>query len=123
MDPAKPTVVVADDTDILVLLCWHASTSTMSIYFRPEPRQVQKKAPRSWNIAVMQTMLGPDLCSNIIFIHALLGTDTTSSLYEIGKQVSLKLMSTHPCFSNKRRCSQVGIVSGLRLLKLVKRLW
>ena len=63
----------------------HASTSTMSIYFRPEPKQVQKKAPRSWNIAVMQTMLGEDICRNILFIRALLGTDTTSSLYEIGK--------------------------------------
>ena len=102
-DPAKPTVVVADDTDILVLLCWHASTSTPSIYFRPEPRQVQKKAPRSWNIAVMQTMLGADICSNIIFIHALLGTDTTSSLYGIGKKVSLKLMSTHSLFQEQAK--------------------
>ena len=35
-------------------------------------------------------MLGPDICSHIFFIHALLGCDTTSRLYGIGKGAPLK---------------------------------
>lgn len=36
-NPARPTVVVADDTDVLVL-CWHVKSSVPAIYFSPEPR-------------------------------------------------------------------------------------
>ena len=35
-------------------------------------------------------MLGPDMYNNILFMHALLGCDTTSRLYGIGKGASLK---------------------------------
>ncbi len=35
-------------------------------------------------------MIGPDICNHILFIHALLGCDTTSRLYGIGKGSSLK---------------------------------
>ena len=30
--PIKPTVLVADATDILILLCWHVNPSTPCIY-------------------------------------------------------------------------------------------
>ena len=32
------TVVVGDDTDLLVLLCYHASNDGYDLYFRPEPK-------------------------------------------------------------------------------------
>jgi len=35
--------VVGDDTDILVLLCYHVSLDSHTIFFKPEP----KKTPRS----------------------------------------------------------------------------
>ncbi len=42
-------------------------------------------------------MLGPDICNHILFIHALLGCDTTSRLYGIGKGSSLKMFTaSHP---------------------------
>ena len=31
------------------------------------------------------TELGEGICDNILFLHAILGCDTTSRLYEIGK--------------------------------------
>ena len=31
------TVLVGDDTDLLVLLCYHASLDTCSLLFKPEP--------------------------------------------------------------------------------------
>jgi len=38
-DKTKPTILVADDTDVLLLLCYHSKPTTPNIYFRPEPRQ------------------------------------------------------------------------------------
>ena len=32
------TVLVGDDTDLLVLLCYHASEDGYDLYFRPEPK-------------------------------------------------------------------------------------
>ena len=59
-------------------------------FFRPESKS-NTKNPRIWSIkATCKQMLGPDICSHIFFIHALLGCDTTSRLYEIGKGDSLK---------------------------------
>ena len=34
----KTTVLAGDDTDLLVLLCYHASEDGCDVYFRPEPR-------------------------------------------------------------------------------------
>ena len=42
----KPTILVADDTDVLILLCYHSKPTTPSIYFRPEPRKGIRKTPR-----------------------------------------------------------------------------
>ena len=38
-----------------------------------------------------ETDLGPEVCDCMLFVHAILGCDTTSSLYGIGKKISLKL--------------------------------
>ncbi|KAK3747021.1 hypothetical protein QZH41_001488 [Actinostola sp. cb2023] len=34
-----PTVLVGDDTDLLVLLCYHADMNTYDIFFQPEPKK------------------------------------------------------------------------------------
>ena len=89
------TVLVADDTDLIVLLCYHASLESYDIFFRPEPKKNMKK-PRIWNIKATEQMLGPDICKHILFIHALLGCDTTSRLYGIRKATSLtKFKASH----------------------------
>ncbi len=36
------TVLVGDDTDLLILLCYHASLDCHHIYFRPEPKKGTK---------------------------------------------------------------------------------
>lgn len=33
------TVLVGDDTDLLVLLCFHARLDSHNIFFRPEPKK------------------------------------------------------------------------------------
>ena len=68
---------------ILILLCYHASLDSQN-FFWPEPKTNMKK-PKVWNIKAVKEQLGPEICSNIFFLHAVLGCDTTSHLYGIGK--------------------------------------
>ena len=82
-------MLVGDDTDLIVLLCYHANMEAHDLFFHPESKSNTKKT-RIWNIKATKQMLGPDICNHILFIHALLGCDTTSRLYGIGKGASLK---------------------------------
>ena len=91
------TVLVGDDTDLLVLLCYHANLDSHKILFRPEPKK-NTKNPRVWNIKAVKKQLGLEVCNNILFLHAVLGCDTTSQLYGNldgnGKGTSLKFKSS-----------------------------
>ncbi|XP_065915240.1 uncharacterized protein [Dysidea avara] len=84
------TVLVGDDTDLLVLLCYHACLNSHTIFFKPEPKRTTTKKLRVWNISAAKKKLGPEVCKNLLFLHAILGCDTTSQLYGIGKGASLK---------------------------------
>ncbi len=91
----KSTVLVADDTDILILLCFHTQPTTTNIYLHPEPLCGPKKAPRCWSIAVLINILGPQVCNNVLFAHVILGCDTISHIYGQRKGDALKLMRTN----------------------------
>ena len=71
------TVLVGDDTNLLVLLCYHAHLDSHSIFFRPEPKK-NTKTIRVWNIKAVKEQLGPEVCTHILCLHAVLGCDTTS---------------------------------------------
>ena len=43
------TVLVGDDTDLLVLLCYHASEQGYDLYFRPEPK-ANARGSRVWHM-------------------------------------------------------------------------
>ena len=90
------TILVGDDTDLLILLCYHSSLHSHRVFFRPEPKKSTKK-PCVWNIQVVKEQLGPEICTHMLFLHVILGCDTTSHLYGIGKGTSLKKFksSTH----------------------------
>ena len=83
------TVLVGDDTDLLILLCYHANLDSHSIFFRPEPKKGTKN-PRVWDIKAVKKQLGHEISTHILFLHAVLGCDTTSRLHGIGKGNSLK---------------------------------
>ena len=84
----QDTILVGDDTDLLVLLCLHADLNAKELIFSPEPKKCTKQR-RVWNKKQVKLSLGQELCDNI-FLHALLGCDTTSRLYGIGKSASIK---------------------------------
>ena len=92
------TVLVGDDTDLIVLLCYHAEFESRDLFFRPEPKKNSKR-----NIEATKEKLGQDICSNILFIHAFLGCDTTSRLYDIGKGTSLSKFKASSMFREQAK--------------------
>ena len=85
------TVLVGDDTDLLILLRFHTPIdSSHEIFFWPEPKSGTHKLPRCWNIKHTKEVLGAHVCENILFGRVLLGCDTTSRVFGIGKGVALK---------------------------------
>ena len=84
----QDTTLVGDDTDLLVLLLYHTKLTSYNLFFAPEPRKNAKK--RVWDIKKAKNNLGPFTCKHILFLHALLGCDTTSRLFGIGKGAVLK---------------------------------
>ena len=86
------TILVGDDTDLLILLCHHVPSDMTNVYFWPEPRHMSRRFPRCWNIAALKLALGPEVCNSILFAHAILGCDSTSRLYGLGKGMAIKLL-------------------------------
>ena len=82
------TVLVGDDTDLLVLLCHHVEMNANEFFFKPEPKQ-RSKTRKTWNIKRTKTSLGANVCANILFVHPILGCDTTPRIHGIGKGVAL----------------------------------
>ena len=88
---SKTTIVVADDTDILVLLCSQALPNSYPIFLRPSHRLKTKTGCRSrqWHIQFTQRVLG-DIAPILPVIHAITGCDTTSRPYGLGKKSVLR---------------------------------
>jgi hypothetical protein len=99
---SNSTVLVGDDTDLLVLMIYHGDIDGKDLFFRPEPRQ-RSKTSRVWNVRETKSALGPDICSNILFIHALLGCDTTSRIHGLGKATGLKKFKASAYFKDQAR--------------------
>ena len=105
-------VLVGDDTDLLVLLCYHyhANLNSYNIFFRPEPKK-NTKNPKVWNIKAVKEQLGFEICNNILFLHAVLGCDTTSQLYGIGKGTSLKKFKSSKHFQEQAKVFAIESVT------------
>ena len=91
------TVLVGDETYLLVLLCYHASLESHDLFFCPEPKK-NTKQPRVWNIRAVKQRLGPDICQHILILHAVLGCEYHIRLYGIGKVISLEKYQTINAF-------------------------
>jgi len=95
----KDTVLVGDDTDLLVLLCSRAGPTSHNLFFRPEPKLTSRRQAKCWNIEQVQKTVGRNVCDKLLVAHGLLGCDTTSRLYSIGKSAALKKLNSSAYFS------------------------
>ena len=101
-----------------------AETSTTYVYFRQQPHSAVKAVPRCWNIiSILRTVLGPDICENILFVHAISGCDTTYALYSV--KTALKLVNTNKIFLEQAKVfSTHGIMAdGVVAAREDKRHW
>ena len=104
--------VVGDDTDLLILLLYHANENSNAIFFAPTTKKSSKS--RIWNIRKGKEKLGSYTCRHILFIHAMLGCDTTSRLYGLGKAV---LFNKFPKSKPIQQAAEVfDLASSLRCL-------
>ncbi|KAK3701243.1 hypothetical protein QZH41_001518 [Actinostola sp. cb2023] len=89
------TILVADDTDLLILLLFYVDPDGYNLFFIPEPKtnSLRRRVFKS-----IQAQLGKEPCRNILFIHAVLGCDTTSRAHGIGKGSALKKFITSAHF-------------------------
>ena len=74
------TVLVGDDTYLLVRLLFRANCNSNRIYYSQEAKQ-----SAAWDIDMIKTSLGTELCNSIIFCNALFGFDTTSHTHGVEK--------------------------------------
>ena len=96
IDSAIDAVLIGDDTDLLVLLCYYTDLKSHNFFFRPEAKRNQQQ--RIWNIKVVKAQ---EMCTNILFIHAILGCDIGSQLYGIGKRKLSRNLSPTDTSVNK----------------------
>ena len=82
--------VVADDTDVLVLLIYHWNQDMADIYFQSEAKKSQKKDLMVWKIRDLMNKASKVVTSHLLFIHVWSGCDTTSATFGKGKTTLLK---------------------------------
>jgi len=93
--------VIGEDTDILVLLCYHAQSDSKKIFLRSDTKQAKPK--HLWDIHKTQSLLTTTTCELLPFLHAVTGCDTTSKIYGVSKPAALKLLSTNKIFQEVAR--------------------
>ena len=84
-----PTVLIGEDTDLLVLLISKIEEQHQDIYFAPK-KKTAHMTRRIWNIHALSRSMGNALCRSILFLHAIGGCDTTSRLFGVGKGTIVK---------------------------------
>ena len=91
MSSSVNTVVIAEDTDVLFLLCYyHSDECTNKLIMRSD----RKGNKTMCGISQLTRDLGQDICQNILFIHAFLGRDTTSRPFGNGKASILRMLNS-----------------------------
>lgn len=60
-------IIVDEGTDLLVLLCHHASLEERDIYLGSEKRQNTKDSTKVWDIRSLKKDPGNEICKHILF--------------------------------------------------------
>ena len=84
-----PILVVADDTDIAVLLLYHWKPTMNDIYL------LQSRSNCIRSISLSQPDIR-EIKPHLLFVHAWSGCDTTSAIYGKGKCTIVKLLKSSP---------------------------
>ena len=86
------TTLIGEDTDLLVLLLYYAQEEVMNLYFRPDKPKAEGTI-EVYHINRIQEVLGHELLSQLMFIHAMTGSDTTSRIFGVGKKTAFQKLA------------------------------
>ena len=112
------TIVVGEDTYLLVLLLYHADLNSHKIFFKSDMKQNLRSETVIRDILSIKESLGVIVCKNILFIHAIAGCDTTSGLFGIGKGSPLKMLKSRRMNTLERMQENL-----IKTIQQVRRLW
>ena len=92
------TTLIGEDTDLLVLLLYYAHGEVMNLYFRSDKCKADGTIEvYHYHINRIQKVLGHEMRSQLMFIHAMTGSDTTSRIFGVGKKTAFqKLAKGYP---------------------------
>ncbi|KAK3880672.1 hypothetical protein Pcinc_014830 [Petrolisthes cinctipes] len=76
----QPTILIEEDTDLLIPLLYYAEANNKGLYFRSEKTTI----PKVYNTSEIIQVLGSDMRSQL-FIHFVTGCDTTR-IFSVGKR-------------------------------------
>ncbi|VDI55510.1 Hypothetical predicted protein [Mytilus galloprovincialis] len=91
---SHPTILLGEDTDLLVLLLYYYNFGSKNLIFKPN--HDKKTKSKIWDINKTKVVLGQDMCKVLPIVHAISGCDTTSKLYGVGKVATLKKFIDSP---------------------------
>ena len=100
-----------------MLLIYYGREATHSIWFQPNPKKATKKGHRCWNINATREHLGTLVCDNILFLHSILGCDTTSRMFGLGKCSSLSRIKNDNSFHS---AAQLFMTNKSRQVDIIK---
>ena len=100
----KTAALIGEDTDLLILLLYHANANFKDLYFYSD---IKSKETKVYHINCMKNLIGNELFAQLLFIHAFTGCDTTTCIFGIGKKsVFQKLLKGH---SNLQSCVNIFV--------------
>jgi len=124
-----PVAVVAEDTDIIVLLLyhWQSTMSDVFVYSEGNSNRGQKNvAGKCISIRAVQHKISTDICHMLPAVHAFGGCDSTSAVFGHGKGTLLKLVQRNSalhecCFTLKSPVATVAEVkaAGVKMFTAV----
>ena len=87
----KNSVIVAKDTDVLILLAWAYDHFNVKYkWFFSHEKDVYA------DISVICAFLGEEICSSLLSFHTISGCDTTSFMSNVGKLRCFRKLMNHP---------------------------
>ena len=86
------TTLIGEYTDLLVLLLYYAQGEVMNLYFRSDKPKADGTI-EVYHIIRIQEVPVHEMCSQLMFIHAMTGSDTTSRIFGVGKKTAFKYLA------------------------------
>lgn len=117
--------VVANDTDILVMLVYHYQAVMADIFVQSEVASRKSQPCRTISVAQVRRSVGDKAASTLLTVHALSGCDTTSAVYGHSKRgmwrkfLKVDLRSQVETFENSAATHKDVAQVGLQLLSLL----